>query len=542
MSHQWMRCNLAATIFPFASPLSGRTIIVPQYDQNYEKTLVSSADTDKDKGIPQALYMHNVMPQSHGYQAIGYDTYIPAMSGNPTDFDQIFPIQDPTLARCLFVPAGGKNYIYDAVVGHWASVSPIANLPATVVVTVSLVQGQSYIFYARNNCYKYNITTKLLDTVALLGLTVANLNGLVAANGYLIAYNDTNVSWSSQSNPLDFVPSLATGAGGGSVNEIKGKIICCLPIANGFIVYCEKNIVAARYTGNARFPYNFRELPGSGGIASPEQVSWQSNLAEHYAWTTAGLQKITIDTCMNLVPEVTDFLSMLLFEDFDEDTRTFTELLLSTPLSIKIAAVAGRYLSISYGVSATDFTHALMFDLTLKRWGKLKINHRDCFQWNAPNLYGELTYDQLLMTYDGLGQLTTYDDLSSSINSPEYVRKTVCYLQQDGTVKAVNFDFSQTAANGVLMIGKFQFQRNRFIEHQQTDIENINEGLGFSYLLMPTLDGKTFEPMVVPKLVRNKPYSKRYGKKLSGQNVTAVFLGAFNLTSCLFNFTLGREW
>lgn len=545
MSHQKMRCNLAATIFPFASPLAGRTIIVPQYDQNYEKTLVSSADTDKDKGIPQAVYMHNVMPVASGYQSIGYVEYLEAMDGDPTDFDAAFPIQNTDLARFIMVPSAGKNYLWDAQVGLWRSVSPITGLPGNVTFTTAFINGQSYMFYEATNCYVYNDSSKALDVITLAGLTVALITGICAANGYMIAFDDTSVSWSSQTDPLDFVPSLVTGAGGGGVVDAKGRIICCLPISGGFIVYCEKNIVAARYTGNARYPYNFKELANSGGIQSPEQVSWQGNTAEHYAWTTAGLQKVDLSACTNLVPEVTDFLSMLLFEDFDEITLMLSETYLDAPLNVKVAVISSRFLVVSYGVVLGIYTHALIFDLVLKRWGKVKVTHVDCFQWNAPNLYGALTYGQLTMTYGGFGPLTTYADLGTSIQTPEIVRKTIAFMQQDGRVVSMNFDFSQPDANGVLILGKFQFQRNKMIAFQTIEIENTyipdTPPSDFIHYLFPTLDGKTFLPAVSTTRIRNSPMSSKWGRMYTGQNVSSLFFGKFNLTSCIYDFTLGGD-
>lgn len=550
MAHQWFRSNLTTTIFPFATPMSGRSIILKQYDQNYDQVLGSPADTDKDKGYAQAFYMHNVMPTTQGFMSISYDTFLQPMAGAPTDFDNAFSIQNIDLGRFIFVPAVGKNYIYDADVGAWASISPISNLPSTVLVTTAFVNAQSYIFYAGNGCYTYDDVGKVLTPVTLAGLTIANILGITNANGYMIAWTSEAVAWSSLTDPTNFVPSLATGAGGGGVVDAKGAIICCLQIAGGFLVYCEKNVVAARYTGNARFPYNFKELAGSGGIQTPQQVSWQGNLASHYSYTTYGMQKLDTVACENVVPEVTDFLSMLLYEDFDETSQTLTETYLSNPLNIKVAAVSGRFLVISYGLpGAIDFTYALVFDLVLKRWGKLKITHRSCFQWNAPNLYGMLTYGQLTMTYGQLGLQTTYGDLATVVNNPEIVRKTLCFLQGDGTVLAVDFNYDNEAAGGVLMIGKFQFQRNKFLTHQETDIENvlpvgedITKTGNMTASLLLTLDGKTLQfPPRALNLNRSSPASRRYGGRFTGQNYTLLLQGAFNLTSFLTNFTLGGD-
>lgn len=548
MSFQWVRMNLGVAIFPFASELWGRSIIVPQFDQNYDRVSEQNVP-NKDRGIPQAFYMHNVVPTGQGYQAIGYDTRITGIG--VTDFDSCFQLSytSPFNAKMLFSPAAGKNYIFDGTINTWVSVSPLAvgTVGDTTLVTVAEVNGRTFIYYEGVGCFEYDTTTKLLSSVVLTGLVAASIKGLVAANGYLIAFSDTDVAWSSTSNPTDFVPSLITGAGGGAVQFTNGVINFCLPISGGFMLYCEKNTVSATYSGNVRFPYIFADVIASGGCDSPEKVSWQSNLAVHYAYTTSGIQELSKASASgSAYPEISDFLAQQIFEDFDETTLQINVEYLSSQLSVKVSAVADRFIIFSYGraADAPDYTHALVFDASLKRWGKLKITHRKCFEWVTPNAYGELTYDDLeAFTYDDLA-LTTYDDLAFGINIPERPKKDIAFLQRDGTIQTVNFNFAGDTANGVLMLGKFQFQRNKFIEHQISDIENVRNGNSFRFILFPTLDGKTFLPpyeMQSVNLLVDAPMMKRYAHWLVGQNITACFIGSFNLTSYLMNFTLGGD-
>lgn len=542
MSHQWMRCNLSTANFPFASKLWGRSIIVPQYDENYDRTLASTADQDKDKGVPQVFYMHNCMPTPQGFQSIGYDVAIQAAIGAPTDFDSVFGLQNVDLSIFLFVPALGKNYIYDKNVAAWNSVSPLppGTINANTIVTTAFVHGQSYIYYQNIGCYKYDDIGRVMTNVTLVGLTATAVKGICAANGYMIAWNDTTVSWSNSQTETDFVPSLITGAGGGAVADAKGRIICCLPISGGFLIYCEKNVVAARYTSNIRFPYLLSELPGSGGIAGPEVVSWQSNLAQHYAWTSAGLQLLDTSKTTLIAPEVTDFIGAQIFEDFDETTFTFLEEYLASQLFIKLSVIGERYVVISYGVSSGEYTHALVFDLSLKRYGKLKILHRDSFEWTAPSLTGTLTYGQLSVTYGALGT-TTYGDLLVGVSTPAVAKKTLAFLQKDGTIQIVDFSLAQVNGDGILILGKFQFQRNKFIVHQTSDIENVILGYNFKFFLLPTLDGKTFLSAVFPMRTRASPDSVRYQRRLTGQNIASGFQGAFNLTTYLIDFTVGGD-
>lgn len=541
MAHQWVRMNLASAEFPFLSDMWGRSILVGQYDTNYDKGATSSKDLNTEKGIPQAYYMHNCMPTHQGYQTIGYDTGLVAMLGAPNDFDAAFPIQNADLNRFIFVPANGKNYIFDSTLGNWRSISPIPTVSDATLVTTSYVQGQSYIGYQGIGVFTYDDVGKALTPVIFTGLVMTGIKGITTANGYMLAWDDTTISWSNLSVPTDFVPSLVTGAGGGSINQVKGRILFCLPIAGGFIVYAEQNCVAAQYTGNVRFPFIFTEITGSNGVLSPEQVSWQSNLGEHYCWSTSGLQRVTLTTSDNAHPEVTDFLAAKQFEDFDEATLTFSQQDLSSQLNVKVAVAADRFLVISYGVTLPDYTHALVMDLALKRWGKLKITHRDCFQWNAPTPFGIIKYGDLSQTtYGGLAQ-TTYAGLLSQVAAVQAPKKTLAFLQGNGVVKIVNFDLSEITANGVLMLGKFQFMRNKFITHQRSDIETVRTNNIFNFYIVNSLDGKTLAAPVAGTLITRSANSRRYGKRVSGQNISALMIGAFHATTYLMDFTLGGD-
>lgn len=552
MAHQTIRCNLASVVFPFTLPLWGRSIIMPQADENYERQLVSSADIGKDKGVAMACYLHNCMPTTEGYQAIGYDVNSIGVNGE-TNFDKVFQLIQiaPNDARFLFSPASGKNYIYDATLGGWFQISPFAPgiVGPTTPVSTAYVQGQTYIYYSAIGCYVYDQVAKVLTLTALGGLTPSAVNGITTSFGYMIAWNNTQVVWSNASVPTDFVPSLVTGAGGGPVNDIKGNIKYCIPVSGGFLVFCEKNIVAAKYTGNIRFPFAFKEIANSGGITSQDQITVGSNSSEVYAYTTNGLQQVTLSGCTNIFPDCSDFLAKKVYEDFDDVHLAWTETNLSSPLSIKLSFVTARFLVISYGVNSGIYTYAIIYDSALKRWGKIKVTHIASFEWNVPNLFGAITYDELLnsgLTYDDLSNIT-YDDLNTSIDTQEFPLKTLSFLQQDGTVLTVNFDLSETTALGTLLLGKYQYQRNKMITHQYSEIENVSSDADFACYLVTTLDGKTLLPAIeatqIP--VQGSPTDsemRRYGCLVTGRNYSLLFQGRFNLTTVLTDFTLNGDW
>lgn len=832
MAHQWARCNLANAIFPFSSDLHGRTIIVPQYDQNFDKTATAYVpDQTKDKGLPQAYYMHNVLPTVQGYQSIGYKNYLAAVTAE-TAFDECFVLEysAPQVAKFLFSPAGGKNYVYDINIGTWAAQSvrgnegssavtfqqaalddktfidvtwklnngavltkvgaysntalldtitatittdslqgAVGNSGKTVVdngltipngvtithisiysqtadsitakvllensttsytsaysevfahtgsgwetftlaspyavpgsgtyrigtytstvidaavtaitcsyfvgnasgtqvfisgsgnprltsftytgsstvavdfyillknsgtsftvaqtlaaqshtgngwedfalaytvpasgdyylgarvpygsifnynsdneaatragsssgtqtdyvtdftdcislratsaaafsveesalVTEANVNGDSYIFYEGVGCFKYDHVLKCMEAVTFTGLQITNIKGCCSANGYMIVWSDTDIAISAANNATNFTPSLATGSSSESLQFRKGKINFCVPINQGFLVFCEGNIISATYQNNVRYPYNYVEVAGSGGCARPEYVSWQNNAASVYAITTAGIQEINRSKAEPVFADLGDFLAAQIFEDMNDSTLVLTTEYLDEPLLYKLTVIANRWLVVSYGKTALVYTHALVYDLTTKRWGKVKVNHRDCFEWNFPYLYGELAYDALANTpYADLGG-TTYNQLSSEgVVGLARAKQSFCFLQEDGKVVAVDFALAQETSNGVLLIGKFEFVRNKFIIHQQSDVENVRQGNNFKYYIIPSIDGKTLLPAQEATLNYTAPQMQRFGGSVQGLNITLAFLGAFNLTSVLIDFTLGGD-
>lgn len=543
MAHYTIRCNLVSATFPFFTEGWGRSIIIPQYDLNYDRQAAASiVDYDKDKGIPQIYYAHNIMPTSQGVQAVGFNEVISNV-GAVEVFDKAFPILTSGLNRIILSPASGDNYIFDASVGVWNknSAFPPGSVPDNVQVTIAFVQGQTYICYANYKIMVYNETTKLLEEPTFIGITVANIKAICASNGYLIAITSTEVAWSSLLDPLDFTPSLDTGAGSGTLNEAIGTLNFCLPIPGGFMIYCDSNVVSAIYTGNINYPFAYRSVNGSGNVTSADRVSWQSNQSEHYVWSVNGVQKLNRTEATSIFPELSDFFSKRIFEDFDESTLTFTTSYLTESLYVNTTSIANRYIVFSYGVSYTEHTHALIYDLVLKRFGKIKLNHRDCFQWNAPNLYGDLSYDELSDTYSSFGPDTSYDDLGSRIDTPFDANAIIAFLQKDGTVKLLDMSLGSTIANGVVLSGKYQFLRNDWIVHQTSEIENVKEENNFDYYIIPSLDGKTLRAPVRPKLISSGEQIQIYGRMLTAKNLSFLFVGNFNLVSFVLEFTLGGD-
>jgi hypothetical protein len=493
--------NLSAKSFPFLSENWGKTVIVKGPDNVFNAQVAAREDSDKDVGIPQIYYVHNVLPTDAGFQSVGYSQITSSVPGK-TFISQTLLRDAADNKVYMAITSAGEVYLNSG--SSWVYKTTFTGTYSAL--TTAYVSGVTYIWIPTVGCYKYDFGTSAFVSVTLTGLDIPTTLGICPSYGYLVAWTKDSIAWSSTIDPTDFVPDLVTGAGGGAVEGIRGAITFCLPHTLGFIIYTTANTVAALFSGNTRFPFNFREIVNSGGVASQEIVSWDSNTGNHYAYTTSGLQLISTSQSQTIYPELTDFISGLRFEDFDETSLVFTTTALTSVMQKKLTVVADRYLVISYGV--TSLTHALVFDIAQKRWGKLKIPHIDCFEFQLsnPGVY-------------------------------EIPKQSLAFMQVDGTIKVVDFRADNPSAAGAILLGKFQYARSRLLQLDTIEVENVYNTT-FACKVLSCLDGKQgtwstpYDASTVGSL------SKKYLTKLIALNHSILFTGCFKLDSVVLTFNI----
>ena len=536
MAQMPIRANLSAANFPFNSNFMGRTVIIPRYDQNRVGVSgFSGADADGDVGIPQIFYGHNIMPTGQGFKSVAYTSRANAYR-NATNFDKAITIFDGDNNKALYVPGGGYNYLLTGnSMPNWMLLTRLPGV-AHKLITRSLVNQRSLLFVENTGCYEIDLTAKTFNTVTLVGVTATDLKGMCSASNYNIAWDDVTVYWSSPADELDFTPSLTTGAGQGTPTELKGRIITCVPISGGFIIYTTANAVYAYYSGNALYPWMYREVADCGGVSDAEHISADVISNVHYAWTSAGLCVITATKAAPQFPEVTDFLAGKYFEDYDKATDSLVSEYLTKKMVVRVNYVASRYLVLSYGKKS--FTHALVYDSNLKRWGKLKLNHVDCFEWNEPNYIGTRAYSQLAgRSYASLEGIS-YADISTEEITASSAKENVCFLQENGAIVQLDFSPGNFNSDAVLMLGKFQLTRAREVTLQETTIENIDVvNPNFLFKVYTAFDGKNFARISTPVQTHEEGLVRTYKSVLVGMNHTLGFFGSFDMVSVLLNFT-----
>lgn len=532
MAQYTFSANLKSSGFPLVSSLESRTVLLDPYTKN---TAVASSAVDKEFGKPEAYYMQDVLPTLQGYKSIGYRRVIQPTS-TPETFLRIIPVRDSNENRgYLGFTASGKTYLFSTITNIWTNVTPAGT--TAVDITFAYVTGTTYICYSKYKIYSVNILTGTLVEATLAGITVANIVGISASNNYLLLHDGYTVYWSSSLNPLDFVPSLITGAGSGVPASLGGVIIAVYPLSTGYAIYTTANIVLATFSGNVRYPWQFKEANNSAGISSILAVSYSGDDGSNYAWTSSGLLKVSLVGCIAILPEVTDFLSGRVLETFDVTTGLLSVQYLVASLTVRLHYSSSRYLIISYGIANPDY--ALVYDFALKRLGKLKLAHVAAFELT-------LLSDGLGKTYTGMGTATysslagfKYTELITLVNIAASPKRTMAFLQSDGSIQVALADFGDFSASAVLLLGKYQMSKGKIATIQGVEVENIDINNGnFSLSIVTSLDGKDpGVPVMTPTTVYTGNNVRKYGARVSGINHSILFEGAFNIVDVVLTVT-----
>lgn len=535
------RANLTVGFMPFLSSMQGQTVIVPKQDQNVtprDSVLSGETQADRDRGFPQAYYMHNVFPTNYGYKSIGFLEKIAGI--NVETFNEIFILRDVNENKFLYSPVSGKHYVFDGTVGAWTA-SSAQIISSSGNVTVAYINGATYICFQGIGIFQYDTVTKLLVAVVLTGITATLINGITSSNGFLIAWDNLTVYRSQATSVLNFTSDPFLGSGSSIPNDIKGTIVCCLPITDGFIIYCTKNSVGASFQNNIQYPFIYKEVKGSGGIQSPAQVTWAANLGVHYVWSLNGLLQLNKTVAMQVFPEVTDFLTAKQYESYDLATNTLSIVNTTDPLLVRLALISDRYLVISYGI--TSYTDALVHDLGYHRWGKVKIDHVAAFEWYQPNLYGNVTWNDFgELAWADLGN-TSWADLANGLATSEAANEIVAFVQNDGRIITLTLDNVSSADTGILILGKYQFTRDRFLVLDEVAIQTAPpNNLDFTVVDLYTLDGKNYQP-AIPLFPDpdNNPTGNyvNFFSDIEAKNHSLCLQGNFNICDLEFLFHLG---
>lgn len=518
MAQQMYKVDMRSAKMPLLSYLQTRTII---------GAVSGEAPAVEDR--PGILYGHNILPTSYGITSVAYREEVEAFyaEGGDAGFSAVFEVYATDGTRIYWaLNYRGLSFYLDSAAGEWVSVGwSVAWLdfnfnPASI--TLAKVNGISYIY--NNDPALVDPEDRLIYTlvpdglggydltaVVTTGLDMTDIIGVSSANGYLLAYTTQALAWSSTLDPTDFVPSAVTGAGGGKLAEISGRVNSIHPHPAGMIIYTEDNMVMGTITGNPNYPFRFKEIPDSKGALDASSVAYEANSLEHFAYTNAGLTSVTPNAAEVILPEVTDFLGGEVVEEY-VGLGEFDRTELTSSLFKRLTYVSGRYLVISYGSTYTTeddripkYTYALVIDTALRRLGKLKVTHIDVI---------ELTLDQ-----------------------QESSKHSIAFITYSGQLVVADTSGRIPSEDSVLLLGKFQLVRTHGITIQGVEVENITSSeTDFTCLVLSSLDGKNADFIASPVLAYSSANYRKYGCRTTGKNHVLELTGTFHITTAQINY------
>jgi hypothetical protein len=396
MAQNKISLNLSAADFALSYSFKGPSVIIPGQDQNaaQAQTWWTGNTPQRGMNIPQVAYCENTVPTAEGYRSVAYRYFVEPPEDAAT-FVKIMTVFDGNGSSCLVgVTTDRRLLICSAyTAAKWVDL-PIPLDPGVVWsdyegITNTNVVGKAIICIRGIGLFVLDVPGSQLNAQAVTGLNADEIKGVASAKGYLVAYEDTLVYWSSAADPFDFTPSLITGAGSATPEGIKGKITLCKEIDQGFIIYCDACIISAAYSSNKALPWVFAVLSGGAGIRHEDAVAYDINMLNHFAWTSAGLIGVELHQANPILPQVTDFIASGISDATvtlsAEPTTSFDP----RSKEVRLAMISNRYVCISFGYlseklewepQVPKLEQSFVWDTQLKRWGKLNVNHIQIFE------------------------------------------------------------------------------------------------------------------------------------------------------------------
>lgn len=545
MAKQDFKIAINAAKFPYLYSRAGRAVLQPGFDQapRTNVNFVGSAERF-DYNLIQLLYAENVLPIAEGLLSVGTQQDIEPYEPATTDFDLFLTLRDAEEQNYLFSPGRGKNYVYNTTLAAWESIDPFVWDPAKTIVSKIYVDGRTFIVYEKDRIIEYDPIGNSFTTIAVTlpaGYTMANIRMGCGASNYAILATLTEILWSSTTDVTNFDDPVGK-SGKQTPIDLKGQITAVVPISGGFIIYTTRNAVAAFFTNNPNTPFTYREVQGSGGIPGYEQVTGDANQAEHYTYGSSGLQVVNLQRADLLLPDCADFLSGKDYEYWDPVNKTVIQTVLVGALEVKLQLLGNRYLVISYGKIAGQFTFALMYDVALRSVGKVRVNHVDVtvlpssVMTTIPLRYSDLTgpYD----VYD-----IPYDELYQVVGDTLPLRAGFAFLQNTGAIMTLQAESANATPAGVALFGHVQVTRGRTV----SDIRSQFDGLWSIPLPTVTLLGSapgngynrtTAQELILDATTVTDKQIAYYGSNLTWENFDLALEGKFVLTTGLQRTTI----
>lgn len=448
-----------------------------------------------------------------------------------TDMDELELLRDDNGQQALYCHGHGKNYLYNQELEAWQSTSPFQPQRPRGLVTYAFLNGISYVFFERDRLQSFDLATLTVINHTLTlpaGVSISQIRGIFANGNYLCLFTEGEILWSTQTNIFEF-SNFDQGAGRGIPNSLRGTIIKVLPIDGGAIIYTGENAVGMRPSNNALLPFIFAEIKAAYGVNKPESVTAASADGYHYTLGPGGIQRVSLSGAESLFPDAVDFLSGHAYDYFDYDANPMpyvAEVETSEPLRTRLTYAAGRYLIASFG-NPTSYAYAgaIIFDLLLMRWGRVRISHM-CVGilpvYNPATTYSSLLADAITWS-DALADSTEYLDWIRQDIPTLAHRDGILFMSPNGSCQKLVVG----GDSGVLMLGRVQLTRGSGVCFQELLLEGTNSA---DVVLLGSHSGVDREVSYIPTNIQNGDNYSNWAGRFPVANFDVLLMGSFDLT------------
>lgn len=536
MSQIKYRGNLSSASYSFDIEDAGRTVIVPQQDQNWSRQVQSSADPDKDIGIPQIMYLRNVLPTDRGYRSIGgtEGSLVSGFSGfasiHSTGYvagEQVNLIMNTGYIACVGSKTSGAFNIAASLTGSTTRELLCYELNGSIYTMMKSGEpGQADKYYKVKSPQDF---FNVLPAAESKTFPLAGIDGstsisqlCVVGNRLIFLVHKPNgeqiIAWSSSVDPddFDFSRGSLTGAGYITPQHVKSPIVKIVPHVMGAIIYTKTECVAMVFQmGDAINPFTFRPI---GGVIPGESFNVLGDYKSpyHYYISRDKCLRIAFSGAESTFPVLDSALRERKFVT-SNSSMGLTIHSHDTGLPPTINKVCDRYLVVCFTSAAKNVAMCFIYDELLKRWGQVEILN--------DFMGGEQIYSAMAMpgVTDNNFELRCFTTVSGIYK----IRRFRIYFSQVTTP-------IQESINSLAIFGKFQHVRGHLLSIQHIELENKLTGTP-TVKLISTMDGKN--PSVV-----TQPYNADTGKIIHrladqvGLNHCIAVEGTFDLNTIQLSF------
>lgn len=553
MTTQKFKVALNNSKFPFLYRNASRGVLQPGLDPvsrlpgNFPGTYDSS-----DYNTVQMLYCENVVPTVDGLASVSFTETIPAefspafiAGASGGAFDRYYTLRVEDETAYVFALASNTGYVWNPVSGEWVNNFYAFTDVRQLSASLACVAGRTFLMIENLLYLEFTGSWGSAPLQLPAGYVFTDLVAACGASNYNVLTTATEILWSSLLDPLDFA-DIDQGAGRSTPIDLKGKIRAVIPISGGFIIYTTKNAVAALFTNNAAAPFLFKEVLGSAGVVSDQQVTGDANMNYHYTYGQAGIQRVSMQKAESVLPGCADFLSGTAYDDWN-DTTHLVEQQIGSQTNVRLYLALSRYLCLSYGYDGNSFQYVLIYDLLLERWGKLKLTHVDVctLPWlDDAGIETDILIEDLGLPIEFYPQ--AIEDLTYVVTDPDNAaanvnwRDTLGFMQIGGTILKLNVETAgedNAAGIGVVVLGHVQVARSKTVTLQDIQLDGMHSGSVYVLTSDPG-HGYNRDDAFAATLQTNRTDYKTYRKRVTAENFDVAVKGSFMLTNAVIETTV----